>query len=115
MMISPETYYELYLKGKDEKQILSAIRGLKNEIGHLKNVMEHPEYTSQTTVCPSEDTRLWCNRLYLERAKQALTEVGGNYKPSKAEMIPQTIRTIFHSSEILYLKLVGSSMASTDT
>ena len=65
MMISPEAYYELYLKGKDEKQILSAIRGLKNEIGHLKNVMEHPEYASQITVRPSEDTRLWCNRLYL--------------------------------------------------
>ena len=29
MMICPETYYEMNLKGKDEKQLLSAIRGLK--------------------------------------------------------------------------------------
>lgn len=29
MMISPEAYYEEYLKGKNEKQILSVIRGLK--------------------------------------------------------------------------------------
>lgn len=33
MMISPERYYELYLKGKNEKQIMTAIRGLKKEIG----------------------------------------------------------------------------------
>ena len=40
MMISPESYYEMNLKGKTAEQIMSAIRGLKNEIGHLKNVME---------------------------------------------------------------------------
>lgn len=28
-MISREGYYEEYLKGKDEKQIMRAIRGLK--------------------------------------------------------------------------------------
>lgn len=37
MMICPETYYEMNLKGKDEKQLLSAIRGLKNEIGHYSD------------------------------------------------------------------------------
>lgn len=36
MMISPEGYYEEYLKGKTAAQIMTAIRGLKNEIGHLK-------------------------------------------------------------------------------
>lgn len=36
MMICPELYCEMDLKGKDEKQLLSDIRGLKNEIGHLK-------------------------------------------------------------------------------
>ena len=44
MMISPEGYYEFYLKGKTQEQIKSTIRGLKNEIGYLKNVMEHPDY-----------------------------------------------------------------------
>ncbi len=34
---------------------------------------------------PSESTRLWCARMYLERAKQALSDVGGVYAPSKAE------------------------------
>ena len=52
MMISPEWYYEENLKGKTAKEIMTAIRGLKKQIGHLKNVMEHPEYIN--TICPSE-------------------------------------------------------------
>ena len=36
MMISPEGYYEEYLKGKTDKQIMTAIRGLKQEMGRLK-------------------------------------------------------------------------------
>lgn len=83
MMISPEGYYEEYLKGKTEKQIVSVIRGLKKEIGHLKNIMEHPEY--RCTKLPSEAVRLSCTREYLERAKEALKEAGGIYIPSKAD------------------------------
>lgn len=86
MMISPESYYEMNLKGKNADQIMRAIRGLKNEIGHLKNVMEHPDYGSEPIMCPSESTRLWCTREYLERAKAALLEAGGEYKPSQAEL-----------------------------
>lgn len=89
MMISPESYYEVHLKGKSEKEILSAIRGLKNEIGHLKNVMEHPDYGSQGIIHPSEDVQLWCNRLYLEKAKETLSEIGGTYTPSQAEIKAQ--------------------------
>lgn len=85
MMISPEAYYEFNLKGKSAEQIMSTIRGLKQEIGHLKNTMEHPEYGSGFAIEPSESTQLWCTRLYLERAKQALAEEGVVYKPSQAE------------------------------
>ena len=45
--------------------------------------MEHPEYTP--TVCPTEDTQLWCTRLYLERVKKALREMGAEYKPTLQE------------------------------
>lgn len=44
MMVSPERYYELHIKGKNAEQIMIVIRGLKQEIGYLKNTMEHPEY-----------------------------------------------------------------------
>lgn len=83
MMIGPEGYYEEHLKGKTAEQIMTAIRGLKREISRLKNIMEKPDY--QCMMHPSEDVRIWCNRLYLERAKQALADVGGIYTPTKAE------------------------------
>ena len=85
MMISPEGYYEQYLKGKTKEQIMTAIRGLKQEIGHLKNVMEHPDYGSEAVMHPSESTRLYWTREYLKRAKVALVEAGGEYKTSMAE------------------------------
>ena len=83
MMIGPESYYEEHLKGKTAEQILTAIRGLKQEISRLKNIMEKSDY--QCMMHPSEDVRIWCNRLYLERAKQALVEAGGTYTLTKVE------------------------------
>lgn len=83
MMICPETFYEHELKGKTSAQIMTTIRGLKQEIGRLKNIVEHPDH--QCTMHPSEGVRISCLRDYLERAKQALVEAGGNYTPSAAE------------------------------
>lgn len=83
MIISHETYYEENLKGKTASQIMSAIRGIKQEIGRLKSTIEHPNY--KCMMLPSEETRIWCNRLYLEQAKKALAKTGGTYTPSKAE------------------------------
>lgn len=85
MMISPEVYYEEQLKGKTKEQIISAIRGLKQEIGRLKNIMESPDYGQELIVHPSEDVRLHWTREYLEKAKQAYAEAGGIYTFSKSE------------------------------
>ncbi|MCT8977880.1 hypothetical protein N4T77_14870 [Clostridium sp. CX1] len=85
MMISPEGYYEEYLKGKNKDQIMSVIRGLKQAIGRLKNMMESPDYGKEPIVHPSEDTRIHWTREYLDRAKLAYAEAGGNYTLSKSE------------------------------
>ena len=85
MMISPESYYEEYLKGKTKEEIMTAIRGLKQEIGHLKNSMENPYNDTKTVMHPSEDTRLHWSRKYLDKAKQAYGEAGGTYTLSKSE------------------------------
>lgn len=85
MMISPEGYYEEYLKGKTKEQIMAAMRGLKQEIGRLKNTMESPDYGVGPIIHPSEDTRIHWNREYLERAKLAYAETGGTYTLSKSE------------------------------
>ena len=92
MMASPEEYYEYFLKDKSENEIRSIIRGLKNKIGHLKNVMEHPEYGNGFMVNPSEDVQIICNREYLETAKKALTEIGATYQPSKSEIKAEQIQ-----------------------
>ena len=60
MTISPETFYNENLKGKSEAEILAVIRRLKQKIGRLKNIMEHPDYAP--FMCPSEDVQISCNR-----------------------------------------------------
>lgn len=95
MMISPEAYYEMNLKGKTVGQIMSTIRGLKQEIGRLKNTMEHPDYGSEPIMRPSEATRLSCTRDYLTRAKLALAEAGVVHKPSQAELKAQEFENNF--------------------
>ncbi len=102
MMIGPEGYYEEKLKGKSAAQIMTAIRSLKREISRLKNIIEHPEY--QCMMHPSDETQLWCFRLYLVRAKEALAEQGETYKPTKKEQkaldfeanIPNISKINFH-------------------
>ena len=86
MMICPESFYEMRLKGKTSEQIMTVIRGLKREITRLKNIVEHPNYELRSMVVhPTEKVQLSMNREYLERAKQALIEAGGIYKPSATD------------------------------
>ena len=85
MMISPQSYYEMHLKGKSEKEIRSVIRELKREIRRLKNIMEHPEYGSTYLSEPTEEVRIWCTRMYLERAIEAMSEIGIAHIPSREE------------------------------
>lgn len=88
MMISPEGYYEMNLKGKSQQDILKEIRSLKREINQLKRYKEEhslePEEMFLTRL-----TRLKCNREFLERAIQAYQEAGGQYIPTKAEQKSQ--------------------------
>lgn len=86
MIISPEAYEEQYLKGKSPDELMTAIRGLKQKMGHLKNTMENPEYGRIPSDKPGEDVILWCTRLYLKKAREALLEAGGTYTPSQSEM-----------------------------
>lgn len=86
MMMSPVSYYEVYLKGKTSEQIMTEIRQLKKEIGHLKKVMEDPYYDRLIHMRPDEHTQLSCTREYLVMAKLALMEAGGEYTPSKSEL-----------------------------
>lgn len=85
MMISPESYYEQHLKRKSKELIMTAIRGLKQEIGRLKNIMENFYAGVNAVTHPSEETQIQCTREYLEKAKETYVEAGGTYTLSKAE------------------------------
>ena len=112
MMISPEGYYEEYLKGKTKEQIMTVIRGLKQEIGRLKNTMESPDYGVKSIMHPSEDTRLHWTREYLERAKQAFAEAGGTYTYQSQKKRLLTLMQIWMPSARLPLALAVSLVAT---
>ena len=83
-MVSPETYYEMNLKGKSQEEIMKNIRSLKIKIGQLKRSIENTD-DMVLEVFPSRLTRLKCSRDYLGRAIQAYEETGGTYVLSKAD------------------------------
>ena len=85
MMIGPDTYYEMNLKGRDKEYILSAIREMQDEIARLKELMENPENKHRDIIHPSEDVQIKCTRDYIACAIQAYEELGGTYKMSKLE------------------------------
>ena len=86
MMISPESYYHMELVGKSVSQIEKSIRKLKKEMASLKKAIES-SYSDEPRILmePSLDVQLKCTREYLERAKTALVEAGGEYIPNQAE------------------------------
>ena len=84
-MISPETYYKEYLQGKSQSAILQQISLLRQELGRLKEVMESDENSPEGMIMPSPLARIKCNREYLEKAKLALEEAGGQYVPTDEE------------------------------
>lgn len=85
MMISPEMFYEMELKGKSAEAIQAKIRGLKNKMGRLKSDIESQKTSFEPVSQPSPATKLACYRLYLARAKQALIDAGGEYTLSQRE------------------------------
>lgn len=101
MMIGPDTYYEMNLKGKDKDYILSAIREMQDEIARLKELMENPDNKNRDIIHPSEDVQIKCTRDYIARAIQAYEELGGTYHPSELEKEDQKFqRNIGNISKI---------------
>ena len=86
MMISPESFYHMELEGKSISQIEKVIRKLKKEMNDLKKAVENPDPDEPTVFMePSLEVQIKCTREYLERAKAALVEAGGEYIPNQAE------------------------------
>ena len=93
MMISPEVYYEEYLQGKSQTEVLQQINFQRQELGRLKEVVESVENSPEAMIMPSPLTRIKCNRDYLEMAKLALEEAGGQYVPTDEELRDQSFNS----------------------
>ena len=74
MMISPEAYYEMNLKGKSETKVLAIIGTLEDKITVLEAAIKHPVNDTLWQTKPSPKVCLQCTKLYLEQAKNALHE-----------------------------------------
>lgn len=86
MMISPESFYHMELEGKSVSQIEKIIRNLKKEMNGIKKAIENPDPDEPTVLMePSLEVQIKCTREYLDRAKAALVEAGGEYIPNQAE------------------------------
>ena len=67
-------FYEDELQGKTEEEILKVIHGLEDEIKSLEKEMNSPNVLLDKNMYPTRETILSMDRLYLERAEQALRE-----------------------------------------
>ena len=75
MMVDPEWYCEEKLKGKTVEEIKKEIHSLKRTISHLKKVVsDPPNYMEEWGICPNPQVQLQMHLLYLQKAKEALTD-----------------------------------------
>ena len=66
MMLSPNCYYNQYIKDKSPEEIKKRIKGLIKQISYLNNSIE---VGKDLDMCPSYSTQSDMNRLYLEIAR----------------------------------------------
>ena len=84
MMISPESFYEMELKGKTVPELRATLFRLRTEIGKMHSIMEGKCPTDEM-IDPSPLVRLLCIREYFAVTVRALKEQGFIYKPTSQE------------------------------
>lgn len=83
-MISPEMYVETEIKGKSKEEMLKKIRGVKQEIGRLRNKLENIDF-EDIIIEPSPATWLKVYKDYLRYAIKEYEAAGGEYQMSNKE------------------------------
>lgn len=85
MMISPEEYFQKYLKDKNEKEILKQIQKIRRKINKLKKIIEEKNIAEAHSFLNIE-SQISYNRLYLKEGIKALESLGEIYTPSILEL-----------------------------
>ena len=107
MMIHPEGYYEMFLKGKSQKELRTEINSLKRQINRLKREIEDPTEDDGIKMFPSPLTQLKMNKEYLIYAIKAYEETGGIYIPTKAEQKSRDFDQALDSLDKLVFSIGG--------
>ena len=105
--MSPDTYYEFELKGRQKRHILKEIRPLRKNIKNQKEIIEYSRIKPTQWTAPSPFVGIEMNRLYLKEAKKALEELNEIYKPSRIEK-----KALKFNENINYLKSIRLEMGS---
>ena len=84
MMISPESFYEMELKGKTVPELRAILFRLRTEIGKIHDIMEG-KCPPEEMIDPSPLVQLSCIREYFALTVRALKEQGFIYKPTSQE------------------------------
>ena len=85
IVISPEEYFQKYLKDKNEKEILKQIQKIKRKINKLKRIIEEKNIAEAHSF-PNIELQISYNRLYLKEGVKALENLGKIYTPSRLEL-----------------------------
>ena len=73
MMISPESYIELYIKDKNKEQVIAEIKNLKKSIKEIERDLKSFR-ARKCVVKPGPDVQLYCHKEYLKAAEKYLKE-----------------------------------------
>ena len=107
MLISPESYYENELKGKSISHIKSEIRRLRKWFDDSKYKAEECLRLRRWDIRPSYSMRARFAREYLEKAKQALVEAGGEYIFTQKEKIDDAFNNEVDKICNIYFEIGG--------
>ena len=102
MMISPEAFYEMELKGKSVPELRATLFRLRTEIGRMHSIMEG-KFAPEMMIHPSPLVQLVCTRQYFDITVEALKEQGFIYKPTSAEKrVKELYEAIEHVKSITF-------------
>ena len=106
MMISPEEYFQKYLKDKNEKEILKQIQKIRRKINKLKKIIEEKNIAEAHSFLNIE-SQISYNRLYLKEVIKALESLGKIYTPSRLELKSFKFNENIKNISSLYFSIGG--------
>ncbi|MCR4896496.1 MAG: hypothetical protein K5891_06930 [Lachnospiraceae bacterium] len=85
MMMAPETFVDMQIRGKSREDALLEVGKLWEEIRYLKHVIEEEPDSEERMIRPSPETRLSVLRDYLDTTRDYFASMVWEYDPTPEE------------------------------